>query len=92
MATTEAIAATADAATATVACSGPTTFVITPKILKPGEYVRLLGENPAGAFTDELFRFSHLSKESVLIETYRGVQVNKTATATALAIHYGAPA
>ena len=90
MATTEAIAATADAATATVACSGPTTFVITPGILKQGEYVRLLGENPAGTFTDEIFRFSHLSKESALVETHRDVQVAKTATATALAVHYGA--
>ena len=90
MAMTEAIAATTSADTATITCSGRTVIAITGGVLKQGETVTIKGEDPAGTFNDELYRFIASGPNSVLIETYRDVQVAKTATATALAVDYGA--
>lgn len=86
MALNEALSAATDAGTAVVTCNGPTVFVVTPGGLKQGEYVRILGEDPAGTYTDELFRFSHISGPSVVIQTYRDVQVNKTATSASVGV------
>ena len=86
---TESIAATASAATDVVACTGVTEFVITDA-LKQGEYIRLMGEDPAGTYLDELHRFTFRTPASVLIEAYRGVQVNKTATSVAIGVDYNA--
>ena len=93
MAMTEIFAASADtkaAASNTVACDGPTTFAITPNGLAQGEYVILYGEDPAGNYTDEIYRFKHNGPASINVETYRGVGVYKTATKTAVGADYGA--
>lgn len=93
MAMTEVFAASTDAKAAadnTVACSGPTTFAITPNGLGSGEFVVLYGEDPAGTYTDEIYRFSMNTPASVNIETYRGVGVYKTTTKIAVGVDYGA--
>jgi hypothetical protein len=90
MAMTERIAATTSASTsAAFSVAGPTVIAITGGVLQGDESVTVWGEDAAGTFNDLIYQFPK-REVSVLIETYRDVKVQKSATATALAIDSGA--
>lgn len=88
MATTSLIAATTGAATQTFDCYGPATIVISANKLAKDEAVAVKAEDADGNYNDVLYIFSPRGECSCLIDTYRSVQVSKTATGVAVAVAY----
>lgn len=90
MSTTSLISATTATDSGTFDCTGPATIVITANKLQGGEVITVKAEDASGSYTDELHRFMANSRPSCLIDTYRSVKVEKTATKESVGAGYGA--